>query len=211
MESGNKSTKSNSTSIEKKSTNTIREEKALKLLEQYRQGDNKAFTTLYNMYAVSLLNYGMCLSNDKELVKDCVHDVFVKLFTKGKTQEIGKVGGYLIISLRNRLLDEFRRDCFVSDTPVNDFTLRRYDESAETTYINNEHQTRLHADVLKLLNELTPRQQQAFRLYFIEQRKYDEICDMLQMNYACVRNLVHRGMVKLRASETYRNIKAVAM
>lgn len=50
---------------------------------------------------------------------------------------------------------------------------------------------------------LTPRQRTAFRLYFTEQRKYDEICGIMHMNYPCVRNLVHRGMQKMRASKIY--------
>ena len=68
----------------------------------------------------------------------------------------------------------------------------------------------MHANVVKLFRELTPRQQKAFKLYFIEQRKYDEICEILNMNYPCVRNLVHRGMLKLRSSETYQQLKTVA-
>lgn len=50
------------------------------------------------------------------------------------------------------------------------------------------------------MDELTPRQRQVLTLYYIEQRKYEDICDIMQMNYHSVRNLVHRGMLKLRAA-----------
>ena len=193
-----------------KSENVVKEEKALKLLDDYRHGNQNAFTALYNLYVVSLLNYGSCLTSDRELVKDCVHDVFVKLLTKCKSQKITKVGSYLFISLRNRLTDEFRHYAFSTDTPITDLKVKRYDESAEAKYIENEHDERMHANVVKLFRELTPRQQKAFKLYFIEQRKYDEICEILNMNYPCVRNLVHRGMLKLRSSETYQQLKTVA-
>lgn len=159
------------------------------------------------MYAVSLLNYGMCLTSDKELVRDCVHDVFVKLLVKCKTSKISKVSSYLFISLRNRLTDEFRRGSFSTDVPINDNKMRRSDDSAEDLFIRQEDDSILHADVSKLFAELTPRQRKAFNLYFIEQKKYDEICQILQMNYPCVRNLVHRGMMKLRSSETFRQMK----
>lgn len=39
-----------------------------------------------------------------------------------------------------------------------------------------------------------PRQRQAFQLHYIDERKYDEICEIMHMNYHSVRNLVHRGM-----------------
>ena len=188
--------------------NTVeKEEMALRLIDDYRNGDEKAFSSLYNMYAVSLLNYGMCLTSDKELVRDCVHDVFVKLLVKCKTSKISKISSYLFISLRNRLTDEFRRGSFSTDTPINDNKMRRSDDSAEELFIRQEDDSILHADVSKLFAELTPRQRKAFNLYFIEQKKYDEICHILQMNYPCVRNLVHRGMMKLRSSETFRQMK----
>ena len=188
--------------------NTVaKEEMALRLIDDYRNGDEKAFSSLYNMYAVALLNYGMCLTSDKEMVRDCVHDVFVKLLVKCKTSKISKVSSYLFISLRNRLTDEFRRGSFSTDTPINDNKMRRSDDSAEDLFIRQEDDSILHADVSKLFAELTPRQRKAFNLYFIEQKKYDEICHILQMNYPCVRNLVHRGMMKLRSSETFRQMK----
>lgn len=193
-----------------KSDNVAKEEKALTLLDEYCHGNEEAFSALYNLYVVALLNYGSCLTSDRELVKDCVHDVFVKLLIKCKTQKITKVGSYLFISLRNRLTDEFRRSTFSTDTPITDVKIKRSDESAEEVYIKEEHDERMHANVVKLFSELTPRQQKAFKLYFIEQKKYDEICEILKMNYPCVRNLVHRGMLKLRSSETYRQMKAVA-
>lgn len=159
------------------------------------------------MYAVALLNYGMCLTSDKEMVRDCVHDVFVKLLVKCKTSKISKVSSYLFISLRNRLTDEFRA---VRSAPTPPSTTIRCGEATTVLRIClsvRRTTASLHADVSKLFAELTPRQRKAFNLYFIEQKKYDEICQILQMNYPCVRNLVHRGMMKLRSSETFRQMK----
>ena len=47
-----------------------REEAAQTLLAAYRQGDQNAFMSLYDMYAEMLLSYGLCITSDKELVKD---------------------------------------------------------------------------------------------------------------------------------------------
>ena len=57
-------------------TTNLKDEQALSLLKAYHEGDETAFSTLYNMYIRMLLNYGRCLTTDNELVKDCVHDVF---------------------------------------------------------------------------------------------------------------------------------------
>ena len=34
--------------------------------------------------------------------------------------------------------------------------------------------------------------------YYIEERKYEDICQIMNMNYQSVRNLMHRGLSKLK-------------
>lgn len=180
--------------------NNIREEKAQVLLAAYRNGDQSAFMELYNMYAEMLLNYGLCITTDKELVKDCIQDVFCKLVSKCQQLQVLKVTSYLLISLRNALLDEFRRKTNMVETAVEDIRFSQRVDDVEVDYIRDEKVSLTHRKVTILMNELTPRQRQVFTLYYIEQRKYEDICDIMQMNYHSVRNLVHRGMVKMRTA-----------
>lgn len=177
-----------------------REEAAQTLLAAYRQGDQNAFMSLYDMYAEMLLSYGLCITSDKELVKDCVQDVFIKLISKSQDLQVTKVTSYLLISLRNRLLDEFRRKNHMTETAVEDIRISATVEDVENSYILDESSLNNVRKVQILMDELTPRQRQVFTLYYIEQRKYEDICDIMQMNYHSVRNLVHRGMLKLRAA-----------
>ena len=178
-----------------------REEAAQTLLAAYRQGDQNAFMSLYDMYAEMLLNYGLCITSDKELVKDCVQDVFIKLISKSQDLQVTKVTSYLLISLRNRLLDEFRRKNYMTETAVEDIRISSTTvDDVENSYILDESSLNNVRKVQILMDELTPRQRQVFTLYYIEQRKYEDICDIMQMNYHSVRNLVHRGMLKLRAA-----------
>jgi RNA polymerase sigma factor (sigma-70 family) len=67
-------------------------------------------------------------------------------------------------------------------------------------YLESEKTLQQTHLVHRLMDCLTPRQRQAFQLYYIDERKYDEICEIMDMNYHSVRNLVHRGMLKLRAA-----------
>ena len=178
-----------------------REEAAQTLLAAYCQGDQNAFMSIYDMYAEMLLNYGLCITSDKELVKDCVQDVFIKLISKSQDLQVTKVTSYLLISLRNRLLDEFRRKNYMTETAVEDIRISSTTvEDVENSYILDESSLNNVRKVQILMDELTPRQRQVFTLYYIEQRKYEDICDIMQMNYHSVRNLVHRGMLKLRAA-----------
>lgn len=176
----------------------LKDDKARKLLEDFHDGKPSAFASLYNMYIDMMLNYGHCLTTNTELIKDCVHDVFVKLMDKHASCDVKRISSYLIISLRNRLVDEFRRNTFTIETPVEEVYFDRTANDVEHEYLHQESIRRRHNHVNYLLNSLTPRQRKAFQLYFIEERKYDEICELMHMNYHSVRNLVHRGMLRLR-------------
>jgi len=174
-------------------------DRTAQLIAAFCAGNDRAFGELYDLYVHILFNYGLRLTNDQELLKDCIHDVFVRVYSKRNDRNsIKNLGSYLIISLKNKLLDEFRRQNFTSETPAEDFYTKRATEDTEYDYIEAEHERLQQLMVSNLMENLTRRQRQAITLYYIEQRKYDEICGIMQMNYHSVRNLMHRGMLKLR-------------
>lgn len=176
-----------------------KDEQALQLLDAYGKGDVAAFSTLYDMYIQQMLNYGCCITSDIELVKDCIQDVFVRLMDKEHAPHVKRMSSYLIISLRNRLVDEFRKGANITDTSITDIARKNTTEDVESSYLDEEKNLTQSRMVSRLMDCLTPRQRQAFQLYYLDEKKYDEICAIMDMNYHSVRNLVHRGMLKLRA------------
>lgn len=174
-------------------------EQTQQLVSRFCAGDDQAFAKLYDLYVQMLYNYGLKLTSNQELLKDCIHDVFVKVYSKrGDSNTINNLCSYLLISLKNRLLDEFRRQTFSSPNEVETYEYRRASEDVERDYLMLEHEAMQSEQVSHLLRNLTRRQRQAITLYYLEERKYEEICKIMQMNYHSVRNLMHRGMVKLR-------------
>ena len=169
------------------------------LLASFQAGDTEAFSQLYNLHANLLFNYGLRLTADKELLKDCIHDIFVRLYTrKDESGKIGDLRTYLLISLRNRLCDELRRQRFMSCTAVEETGLSTPTD-VEDDYMEEERRRQELSLVRQLLARLSPRQREAFTLYYIEERKYEDICRMMDMNYQSVRNLIHRGLARLRS------------
>ena len=89
------------------------------LFASFQAGNMAAFSQLYNLHINVLFNYGLKLTIDKELLQDCIHDVFVKLYTKrDELGVIDNVRSYLFISLKNKLCDELRRRMYTSDTSI---------------------------------------------------------------------------------------------
>ncbi|MBO6144194.1 MAG: sigma-70 family RNA polymerase sigma factor [Prevotella sp.] len=169
------------------------------LVAAFCAGNDEAFSELYDMYVQVLFNYGIKLTQDRELLYDCIHDVFIKVYNKRNDKNsINNLGSYLIISLKNRLLDEFRRHAYTVEESAEKYAYRTAAEDVEADYLHTERDQVFAKQVSHLMRNLTRRQRQAITLYYLEERKYDEICDIMQMNYHSVRNLMHRGMVRLR-------------
>lgn len=182
------------------STTISQDNHAIQLLTAYREGNDHAFTELYGMFAQMMLNYGSCLTPDKELVRDCVQDVFCKILDRTNPPCINRMTSYLIISLRNKLVDEFRKRAFTTDSAVEQVACGLSEESEETLYVAREQEHHREQYLAHLMQHLTPRQRKAFQLYYIEERQYDEVCAIMHMSYHSMRNLVYRGMLKLRAA-----------
>ena len=179
------------------------------LLASFQAGNMAAFSQLYDLHINILFNYGLKLTIDKELLKDCIHDIFVKLYTK--KEELGTIDNlksYLFISLKNKLCDELRKRMYMSDTAVEEVSISTPTD-VEDDYMEEEQRKNEFSLVKRLLDQLSPRQQylirqvyfegEALTLYYIEEKKYEDICEIMNMNYQSVRNLMHRGLTKLRS------------
>ena len=168
------------------------------LLASFQAGNMAAFSQLYNLHINVLFNYGLNLTIDRELLKDCIHDIFVKLYTK--KDELGTIDNlrsYLFISLKNKLCDELRKRMYMSDTAVEEVSVATPTD-VEDDYMEEEQRKNEFSLVRRLLDQLSPRQREALTLYYIEEKKYEDICEIMNMNYQSVRNLMHRGLTKLR-------------
>lgn len=50
------------------------------LWRSFKEGDRESFATIYYQYLKNLYEYGLRIVEDKNLVKDRIHDLFVKLW-----------------------------------------------------------------------------------------------------------------------------------
>lgn len=158
------------------------------------------FSELYDQTIDRLFAMGSRMTGDREMLSDCIQDVFVKLYTKrGELEMVENIESYLFVSLRNRLNDEFRVQSHRYDNETCDNYINVVADSSETDLLElQEEENRKQLCVNAYMQELSPRQQQIVRLFFIEQMKYDEICQVMGINYQSARNLIHRSISRLR-------------
>ena len=89
------------------------------------------FTDLYDKTIDNLYEFGTKFTSDSEMIKDCIQDVFVKLYTKrGELDAVSNIESYLYVSLRNRINDEFRHNNHVCDNEIDENQIKTlYDDS----------------------------------------------------------------------------------
>mgnify|MGYP002520955149 CR=1 FL=1 len=156
-------------------------------------------TQLYDTHIDNLFMFGTKFTSDRELIKDCIQDVFVRLFNKGKDlDKVDNIESYLYVSLRNRINDEFRRQTHLSDDEITDLNMRPLTESEEYDLERIDEDNNRQLAMTQYISNLSPRQQQIIHLFYIEERKYDDICQIMGINYQSVRNLMHRSMSRLK-------------
>ena len=161
------------------------------------KNSKESLSALYVEQVDSLYSYGCKFTCDRELVKDCIHDVFVKLYEKEDISTIRNIKFYLLRSLKNRLLDELSR---IQPENIDEATFSYLQEASDEDRLMDVNETDLLKKkyLEKAFENLTGRQKETVYLYYIEELSYDEISLLLGMNYQSVRNIVHRALVKLR-------------
>ncbi len=80
------------------------------LWSQLRQGRKAALEALYRAYAPVLLQYGGKFSADRQLVEDCLQDLFVGLWqAREQLGEVSSVKSYLLVAMRRRVIRQLGR------------------------------------------------------------------------------------------------------
>lgn len=177
--------------------------------ESFLCGDDEAYTYIYRQYSQALYAYGMHFTSDKGLVEDCIQDVFIKIFQNRKhLQSTDNIKLYLFIALKNKLFNVFRKDIkyYQIDSLEPVFTA---EYTIEDEIIENEKEQFLNNKMIRMLEVLSPRQKEIIFYRFVEGLSYEEICQIMDMNYQSTQNLIQRSLKKLRTTFSRAEIQFV--
>ena len=168
--------------------------------ENFLCGDDEAYTYIYREYSQALYAYGMHFTSDKGLVEDCIQDVFVKIFQNRKhLQSTDNIKLYLFISLKNKLFNIFRKDIKYSQIDSLEPVFAA-EYTIEDEIIENEKEQFLNEKMIRMLEVLSPRQKEIIYYRFVEGLSYEDICQIMDMNYQSTQNLIQRSLKKLRTT-----------
>jgi RNA polymerase sigma factor (sigma-70 family) len=169
------------------------------LWNQLRVGDEEAFSSLFERYYSTLVNYGKTLMSGEDRVKDCVQDVFVDLWTyRHKLNEAIVVKAYLFSSVRKRIARHHERDHIFSNIKSVDSLDFLFDFSIEDRLIADETTAKKVAQLNKSINKLSARQKEALYLRYHQGLTVEQVSEVLHLNYQSTKNLLHRAILTLR-------------
>ncbi|MDD2436136.1 MAG: sigma-70 family RNA polymerase sigma factor [Massilibacteroides sp.] len=168
------------------------------LWDRLRSGDDDAYSLIYNRYTPVMFSYGMQFSSDRELIKDCIQDVFVKLYTnRKKINTTTNIKFFLFVILKNHLYNYFKKE--LSFTPfIKDIDIPKIDLSPETQLMIKEEAFLQQEKLNHLLKILSPRQQEVLYYRYIEELNFEEIEQLMHINYQSIQNLIQRSLKKIR-------------
>ena len=168
--------------------------------DRFREGDSNAFEIIYERNINTLTNYGRRLSDDDELVKDAIHDVFIDLWRR--RQNLGPTNSikfYLIKAYRRNLVKKIvtakRFDSH--DEKMGTFD-GAFQLSHEISIIESEIEESMLTQLNDSLNKLPERQKEALFLRFFAGLNYTEISGIMEVNQQSAYNMVFRGLEILR-------------
>lgn len=168
--------------------------------ERFKEGNELAFTIIYKRHVQRLYNYGMHTCRDKDLVLDCIQELFARLWDRRETvSSVGSVTFYLIKSFRRLLLSKIiARKKLSTLLAGNALAVFEFMPSVEESIIDNESRKIRSESLEKCIKALSRRQREAIFLKFFNELSYHEVAVIMDLRVDSVYNLISKAIDILR-------------
>jgi len=161
-------------------------------------GSRTALKEIYLEHHQSLFQYGMRMLSDEDGTRDCVQNLFVKIWTNHKRLAYtNNTKYYLMSALRNEIINFRAKEQRHEHSNLNEeiFVL---DFSVESAYIQKEENLEQTQKLADAMNLLTSRQKEIIYLRYFEELDYDQIAEMMDITVKGAYKLSARALDALK-------------
>ncbi len=169
----------------------------VQLLEAISHGNERAFSTLYDLFATDLSRHILSKVNDKQVAEDILHDLFYTLWkNRSRLTEINSVPAYLYSSCRYMILAYYRKR---DKSMISEIDLSNIDILADEIAIEDRLYYRYTLDIIATEIENLPEKcRQIFKLSRIDYLSNKEIAEKLSISESTVEKHINKAINRLR-------------
>ena len=162
----------------------------------------KEIEIIYKNYVDDLYSYGLHLGFNADLVMDAIHNVFQKLLLSKGLNYGNNIKPYLLKSVRNELIDEYKRQNKLQVFDIENEQLPFHlDVNVEDLILEKEVRNHLKNKIEAVLKNLSPRQREIIYLRYTQDYDYIQIAEILQITVPACRNLILKALKHLRKND----------
>ncbi|WP_128544570.1 RNA polymerase sigma factor [Larkinella soli] len=168
---------------------------------RFRMGDATALGKIAEQYYPALLNYGLKVNRNRELLRDILQELFLDLWTRREVISMpANIKAYLFGAYRNKLYKarlSSQRLSEVDELPF-DTDLAGEEATIESFLIQDEIRQITSARLDQVIGALSRRQREIVFLHFYEGMDCDQIAEVMNISRQGVYNLFSRTLKELR-------------
>lgn len=164
-----------------------------------RNNDQEAFTTVYKAYYQLLFAEGFHACADKDLVKDCIHELFLEIWhNRNNLSPVEHVGAYLRTYLRRKIRREVERSPRHYAVADMETRVTEMEYPYEELLIRLQSRQEMIEKVRMAMSQLSQRQIEIIRMKFFENKSYEEISSITTTTPRTIYNQVYDSLKILR-------------
>lgn len=180
----------------------------LELMRRFQGGDVDAFTELYEVHLRGLLNFFFRLCWDRSLAEDFAQEVLLRVYKSARNWEPNaKFTTFLYRIARNYWIDHCRLlstqkenvslNATVGDADSGTRLVDRLPDDIRPPESDIERRE-LYDSIMGALNQLPEEQRMVFVLSEIEELRYHEIAEIMDIPVGTVKSRMHTAIAKLQ-------------
>ncbi len=162
-----------------------------------KNGDRDALGKLFSIHYPILIKYGSKICPDQNLLEDSIQDLFAEIWQSNARPEIQSVKAYLLKALKYKL---FKKQRYSADKEYVDGQAENilFEMSHENFLVEQQENKDKTKRVIDALNQLPSRQREIIYLKIYQELSYEDVSDIMSINYQVARNLMSQAIKTLK-------------
>ena len=171
-----------------------------KIWAELKNDNSEALNKLFYKFYDDLYFYGTKLCNDNDKITDSIQEVFIYLWESRKSlTNVSHVKAYIFKVFRNKIFKAKAKPRFLALFQNKEqIDCKDFEISQEDLLIEQESNCFRAELIMKILNELTPKQREILYLKYFYNMTNTEICEVFSIEKQSVSNLLNRTFRLLR-------------